>query len=210
MATVLRYGLETNPAVLDRVEFLQQHRLAWTLGWLTWQAAALSILWYFFCFVRAHQPQSADENPVLKLAVVLAAAGIVPDLIAESLWMAVLPELAKGVSKTPAADFTQLERFELLHRCAVVLSGYLANGLYTLATIIATWSTRRTYALPITASGMAVGVFGTVLSASALVNSASGMFWSNVGLLPAILIWQVGVALHAGREHKRAAAAVRL
>ncbi len=42
-------------------------------------------------------------------------------------------------------------------------------------------------------AGGAVGFFGLMLSAAALMDSASGMFWTNVLLLPCILLWLAGV-----------------
>ena len=44
-------------------------------------------------------------------------------------------------------------------------------------------------------AGLAVGCFGLMLSAAALMDSANGMFWSNVLLVPSILFWLAGVAL---------------
>jgi hypothetical protein len=81
-----------------------------------------------------------------------------------------------------------------------MLTGYLANGLYTLATVLAVWATRRVYAPWIWSAGFAVGVFGFAMSASALADSVTGLFWANAGLVPAIVVWQVGVAINASKR----------
>jgi hypothetical protein len=86
------------------------------------------------------------------------------------------------------------ESFLTLHRLAVMLSGYLANGLYSVTAMILAWTARRAYPTWISLTGVAVGVFGIALSAAALLDSAAGMFWTNVLLVPALLLWLVAVA----------------
>jgi hypothetical protein len=75
------------------------------------------------------------------------------------------------------------------------MSGGVANGLYSLSALILAWSTRRSYLPRVWMAGVAVGVFGLSLSVAALMNSVTGMFWTNVFLVPSILIWLAGVAL---------------
>src|SRR3989442_13971542 len=79
MATVLRHGLETNPDLQSRLGFLVEQRALWTLGWLTWSAAAIAILYFYSAFASAHD-QGKPPTPVLRLAVLLTAAGLSPDL----------------------------------------------------------------------------------------------------------------------------------
>ncbi|HYR86442.1 MAG TPA: hypothetical protein VE422_20310 [Terriglobia bacterium] len=181
MGVVLRQGLETNLDFQDRLSFLVNHRALWTLGWLTWTAAAIAILYFYMVFVSTHH----NGN----LAVFLTAAAIAPDLSAQAIEIGILPEITQ-----------QVERFMLLHRTAVLMSGYVANGLYSFSALILAWSTRSVYPAWVWLSGMAVGCFGFMLSAAALVNSTAGMFWSNVLLVPSILLWLAGVALREARS----------
>ena len=90
---------------------------------------------------------------------------------------------------------TGAELFLSLHRAAIMMSGYVANGLYSLSALILAWSTRNAYPVWVYGAGLAVGCFGLMLSAAALMDSANGMFWSNVLLVPSILFWLAGVAL---------------
>jgi hypothetical protein len=198
MAAILRHGLETNPDAQDRLRFVAAQRTTWTLAWLSWHLAALSILWFFVSLARAHQ---SDTNSLLSYSVLLVAAAIVPDLIAESIEIGVLPELAEQRLQSTVEHPVQL--VETIHRTAMILTGYLANGLYTLATFLATWATRRHYASWIVLAGLVISVFGFALSVSVLVNSVAGMFWSNVGLVPAIIVWQIGIAIDAARCRHR-------
>ena len=185
MAAILRHGLETNPDLQSRLGFLVDHRVLWTLGWLTWTAAAIAILYFYIAFAAGHS-EDTSSTPALRLAVLLTAAAIAPDLSAQAIEIGVLPDLA---------GLNDPDRFVLFHRTAVLMSGYVANGLYSLSALILAWSTRNAYRPWIWLAGLAVGCFGFLLSAAALMNSPAGMFWSNVVLVPAILVWLGGVAL---------------
>ena len=63
-----RFGLETNPVLQDRLAFLVNHRALWTLGWLTWTAAAIAILYFYWTF--------ADTHAVSRFAVLLTVAAL--------------------------------------------------------------------------------------------------------------------------------------
>ena len=77
---------------------------------------------------------------------------------------------------------------------AEMLSGYAGNGMYSLSAILLAWNARRAYPVWVSSAGIATGCFGLALSAAALINSASGMFWTNMFLVPSILVWLAGVA----------------
>jgi hypothetical protein len=184
MALVLRYGLETNPILQDRIKYIVGHRAAWTSAWFTWTLAALAILYFFVEFAHVHQLRST-------IAVLLTVAALGPDLAAQTIEIGVLPSLANHVLSANAGP----DLFLTFHRFAVMLSGCLANGLYSLATLILARGARHAYPAWITVIGVAVGVFGIALSVAALADSASGMFWTNVFLIPSILLWLGALSL---------------
>jgi hypothetical protein len=184
MALVLSHGLETNPDFQNRLTFIVKHTALWTSSWLTWTAAAIAILYFYISF--------ASEHYTGKLAVLLAAAAIAPDLSAQAIEIGVLPKIAARVVNASVG----IDLFLGLHRVAVMLSGYVANGLYSFSALSLAWSTRRAYPFWVWTAGMAAGLFGFALSAAALADSATGMFWTNVVLVPSILLWLAGVAMH--------------
>ncbi len=176
MVFVLRHGLETNPDFQARLAFLANHRVAWTLAWLSWTAAAIAILYFYVAFADAH-----PSAP--RLAVMLTIVALGPDLAAQSIEIGVLPSLAVP------------ELFLTLHRVAVMLSGFLANGLYSITAMLLAWAARRDYPAWLSVIGIAVGVFGIGLSIAALLDSANGMFWTNVFLVPSILLWLAALSV---------------
>lgn len=174
MALILREGLETNPDFQARLNFLANHAVLWGFGWFTWSLAALAILYFYDAFASAHQ--------LSRFAVLLTAAAVAVDLSVQAIEVGVLP------SMTDRPDL-----FLTLHRTAVLMSGTVANGLYSLSALALAWPTRRVYPAWVWMAGLAVGSFGLLLSAAALANSVAGMFWSNVFLVPALLLWLGGV-----------------
>jgi hypothetical protein len=183
MALILRNGLETNPDFLNRVSFIVDHAALWTFAWLTWTAAAVAILYFYAAFAVEHQ-----TGPI---AVWLTIAAIGPDLCAQAIEIGALPQIA-----------TRADLFVTLHRIAVLMSGFVANGLYSASAFILAWTARRVYPAWIPAAGLATGIFGIALSAAALSNSADAMFWANVALLPCLLLWLGGVAIVKPRDHR--------
>jgi hypothetical protein len=84
---------------------LVDHRTAWTVAWLTWTAAALSILYFYIVFA------SAERWPVLRFVVLLTAAGIGPDLAGQSIEVGVLPVVAApALISTTDRDLFFLQR----------------------------------------------------------------------------------------------------
>lgn len=191
MALVLRNGLETNPNFQERLTFIVNHNMLWIGAWLTWTAAAIAILNFYIAFSSAHQAGN--------LAVLLATAGIAADISAQAIEIGVLPAIAERVISTNVG----IDLFVSFHRTAVMMSGYVANGLYSLSALILVWSGRRAYPVWVSSAGIATGCLGIALSAAALANSASGMFWTNVLLVPCLLFWLAGVGFAHKVPHLR-------
>jgi hypothetical protein len=80
------------------------------------------------------------------------------------------------------------------HRAAVVSTGFLANGLYTISALLLVWASRRAYPRWIQVAGFGVVTGGSILSTAAWVDSPVGMLVANILLLPCLLVWLAGVA----------------
>jgi hypothetical protein len=176
MALILRNGLETNPDFLNRVSFIVDHTALWSFAWLTWTAATIAILCFYAAFSSFHQTG--------QIAVWLTIAAIGPDLCAQAIEIGALPQIV-----------TRADLFVTLHRIAVLMSGFVANGLYSVSALILAWTARRVYPQWVSLAGVAAGVLGFALPVAAIMNSAPGMFWTNVLLLPCLLVWLAGVAI---------------
>jgi hypothetical protein len=200
-AFILRPGLETNPDLPSRLRYIADNEALWIAGWLVWNAAALSILYFYACFVAAHDG-GQPESLVLRLGLLLSVAGIVPDLTAEAIEMGLLPRLAEQALDEKSSSNAAL--FLAVHRGAVMATGYVANGLYSLSALLLVWSTRGSYTKWIVGSGLIVAAAGLFLSAAVLADSVQGMVAAHFVLVPALLLWQAGVALDAARRARQA------
>src|SRR2546426_3085781 len=174
MLAVLRGGLPAGePSFAARLEHVHNQALAWRLGWLVWNSAAISLLALFVGLALLWR----DRAPLLvRLALLCAAAGLAADLGAESVLAIVSPRASGG-------DFLLVERI------AVALTGYLGNGLYTVAGILLTWAGRRSLSSRLLALAVAVWAAGLALSAATLIGSRAGQYWATAVLMPAFVVW---------------------
>jgi hypothetical protein len=98
------------------------------------------------------------------------------------------------------ADVGNATAFLVCHRAAVVLTGFLANGLYTASALLLVWTSRSAYPRWIQAAGLGVVAGGAILSAAAWADSAAGMLLANVVLVPCLLAWLARVAISASQH----------
>ena len=134
------------PLVADAVQrsvYVGSHLLEWRLGWMTWIAAALSLLWFYWWW--------RDRINASYVPLILGGLGLIADVTAELI-------LIVGGAETYIATSP----------FAFALTGGVANGLYTLCGIGLTLATplssvERAWAAVMWAAGIA-------LSIGALVN----------------------------------------
>jgi hypothetical protein len=194
MLAVLKNGLGTNPDVNDRMRFLVEEITAWRGAWLTWNFAAASILYFFTRMAQAHASDGPRTARWCRIALTIGAIAVLFDLSAEWLMMFALPRFARA---------SAVDSFLLTDRIAVLLTGGIANGLYTLATLILALATRSSYPTWTWLAGVGVGIVGSLLSISAYLNSITGLFLTNAILVPLLNLWLLGVALSAARTEKK-------
>ena len=198
---ILNRGLQTNIDLSDRIQFIAHNQSIWAFGWFTCTMASLATFYFFFCLNNAHQTEDGKIYGLLKLALLLATAGIALDLSAQIIEMIVLPDLANRILISTASEYTSaVGQFLAMDRVAIGLTGYAANGFYTIATLLTCWSTRNFYPKIITITALAVGITGLVLSYFSLINYTNGLFWSNAILMPCLLLWQSGIATVSGNR----------
>ncbi len=175
MLLMLRGGLP-GVAEEERLAYMQAHPALWTAGWLTWHLAVISLI--AFNVVLALRFRGVASIT----AVALTTAGAAIDLPTQARYIGILPSL-RG------------EAFAALDRELEVLTGYAANGLYTLAfvlLVVAGWRELPRLALvlaiPVAASGFA-------LSIAALLHDAQLELLTSAVLFPVFTLWIIVVAL---------------
>ena len=124
---VLRPGTEVEPDAASRIAYITNNEFLWRAGWVCWIAAALSLL-AFYAWWATRLPEWLEDEAAPRwgvVALVIASAGLIFDLTAESLLIAWLPK-----------DFATVAPI------ASVLTGGFGNGLYTIAGVVLTLATR--------------------------------------------------------------------
>jgi hypothetical protein len=135
----------------QRLTYVGTHLLEWRLGWMTWIAAALSLLWFYWWW--------RDRVNGSYMPLVLGGLGLVADVTAELIL--IVGGIETYITSSPFA---------------FMLTGGVANGLYTLCGIGLTLATRlrsfeRIWATVMWAAGilLSIGAFTNLhlLTASA-------------------------------------------
>lgn len=174
MLLSLRHGIPAGGSDLSaRIAYVGDHILAWRLGWLVWNLAAISLLGFFVVLAARWR----ERAPILcGLALLCAAAGLAADLGAETILAVVSPGL-RG------------ETYATVESIAVALTGYLGNGLYAVGGILLTVAGRRDLPPILLWLAAAVWTVAVWLSAATLVSSNAGQFASAAALMPLFVLW---------------------
>jgi len=172
----------------ERAAYLAGRPLGWSLGWAAWMLCALALV--AFLAVLAHVV--ARAAPILGLAAMLAAAGAAIDLTCDTLYITVLPGLAGGGS-TPL--FLAAER--ALGAGGVVV----ANGLYSIAILLATLGLRAAPEVPalVRALGYATFAAGMLMVAAGFTGDARQLEVATGLTIVPFLAWTLGVARSLSR-----------
>ena len=168
LATVLAPGVSLAPTPAGAA-YIADHLVAWRTGWALWIAAALTLLAFFWWWgSRLGWPALA------RVAVALAAVGVVADVTAESTLIA----------WSPGQPFTVGGPLRL--------SGVVANGLYSVAGAILTL---RTTGLPrwLAQWSWAVWALGFALAIAAIAGSDEASRLFTAALFALFIPWLVVV-----------------
>ena len=178
----LRPGTPLVPPA-ERVAYLAERPLSWTLGWAAWMLCALALV--AFLAVLAHVVPEAST--VLRTAVMLASAGAAVDLVCDTLYITVLPGLATG---GPTPLFLTVER--ALGAGGVVV----ANGLYTIATLLAALGLRARPEMPpvVTWLGYATFAGGMLMVAAGFTGDPRHLELATGAAILPYMAWTLGVA----------------
>jgi len=174
MVLILRPGIPGGASALSaRIAYVANHTSAWRIGWIVWHLAAIALIAFLVGLALLWQERAPIASAV---AIVAAAAGLAADLSAEAILAGAVPGLSPP-------DFAVLER------TALVLTGYLGNGLYVVAGITLMLIGRREIPRGLLWLGAAVWASGLWLSAASLVDSSTGQLVSTAALVPLFVVW---------------------
>ncbi len=171
----------------ERWAVLATSPFGWKVGWAVWMLAALAYVAFMERLTRG--------RPEMRLALVFGAMAAGVDLVGDTAQMILLP-LAAASEPGPGPLFL------LVERAANGAGLVVANGLYSLAVLVAT------RALPghaAAALGSITFVLGAVLAVGGLTGSADLVVLAAGPTILAYCLWVAWIAREAGSEATDAA-----
>jgi hypothetical protein len=167
----------------DRVTYLAGEPSGWRIAWCVWAACAAAMV--SFAFAIAAQLRTA----LALWAVAVAAAAAVADLACDIQYVFSFPKLAFH-SDSAAQTFLAEERLTNF------ISLTIANGLYSISTLLATLALRGRIGLAPGTSAVGIGVFvcGMVLAAGGILGSSDLAFWATPPTIGLYCVWVMLVA----------------
>lgn len=174
MVVWMRGGLPP-AAQEERIAYIAAHRALWTAGWLSWQLAVLSLIALYAVLGKRF------GGSLSIAALAMTATGAAIDIATQLRFIIVLPRL-------------QGEAFALLDRELETMTGYAANGLYTLGFVLLVAAGWR--AMPRAANVLAgpIAVSGFALAGAALLHHPLAEIVSTAILFPLFTLWTILIA----------------
>jgi hypothetical protein len=185
-ALFLRPGSPTAP-LAERMNFLAAHPIGWSAAWCVW--IGCMILMVSFTFVAA---RCLEAEPLARLAVIVAVAAGGFDLLGDSLFIVVLPQVAALLPRNE-------QLFVAVERCIQTLSLVVANGLYSVATLLLTLAARSRLKRGVFVLGCVVFACGMLLALAAFTGvpwHAEAATGPTIGLY-ALWVWLAARDLEA-------------
>jgi hypothetical protein len=169
----------------QRLEYLAAAPWGWTLGWTTWMACG--VLLVVFLAVVAERVGQSDG--LVRLGLVIAVAGVTFDLFCDSVYLVVFPLIAAA---RPPAELL----FLAVERLTTVGSLVIANGAYSVATLLFSRGLQKQARLGrgTVGLGYGVGAAGLLLAAAGFTNVPWHIAWATAVTIGLFCLWVVLVA----------------
>jgi hypothetical protein len=175
----MRPGSFASPRA-ERIAFLASRPLGWSLGWGVWMLCTLLLVGYM-ATLRLLVP---GRSLAAQLALVLTAAGMAVDLLADVIQIQVLPLAARSGGPL----------FLAFERLALTGGATVANGLYTTGVLLMTLALGSRIGKLARTAGAATVAAGALLALSGLLPSPELLVASTGPTIGFYSLWTVLVA----------------
>jgi len=193
LALSLNRALNPGLPLEIKLHELAQPATTWAGSWLVWMLAAISLILFFvhWGYWLDHFSQGKDRAWII-FGVLLGSLGMIPDTLAETLYLGTLPRLAKqAVAAGPAEAKAALQSFADWEFSARMLTGFLGNGFYALGGLVLQCLSFRSKALPSFCRyfGFAVWISAVALSAAVLAANTPFIYVSTAMTMGYFVWW---------------------
>lgn len=183
MVGPMRDGFPVAGDLEARMAHIASNKLVWQLGWNLWMLAALGLL--MFCTLLSHW---VPPSPLRRYGLLLVALGIAPDLSAEVIYAYLIPfVMEQGYG---------LAHLAVLDKIAMLLTGFLGNGLYNLGGLLLTVLLAANRAIPrwVIYSGVVAWLLGIALTVSVALDKTALMEFFTASSMTLSTLWMLAVA----------------
>jgi hypothetical protein len=163
----------------ERLQYLAGAPLAWSLDWATWMLCAAALV----AFLAALVHRLGERAVLARLGLMIAVAAAAFDLFCDSVYIIILPELARA---RPLSE----SLFTTVERLTGIGSLIIANGGYSVAIFLVA-SALRGYAAGL---AYAVAGFGLLLAAAGFTGVPWHAEWATPPTIGLYCVWVVVVA----------------
>jgi hypothetical protein len=179
MLLFLRPGL-VSLEVMERISYVAANSLLWKMTWGLWILAALSLICFFIHWAWLLDRFSQKQyRGIIIFGALVGSLGMIPDTIAETFYLSIIPKLANEASRI--SDPQQLTlihgeftKFEFL---ATTLTGLLGNGFYCVGGLTLSLVSVNTSDFPKfwAYAGLPIWLFGFGLTIASFFSSILGL-----------------------------------
>ncbi|MGV7220469.1 MAG: hypothetical protein ACQ9MH_02940 [Nitrospinales bacterium] len=179
MLLFLRPGL-VPMEVTERISYIVANTLLWKMTWGLWILAALSLICFFIHWAWMLDQFSQKKcRGIIIFGALVGSLGMIPDTVAETLYLSIIPKLANEASQI--SDTQQLRlihgefmKFEFL---ASTLTGLLGNGFYCVGGLTLSLVSVNVSDFPKfwAYAGLPIWLFGFGLTIATFFNSILGL-----------------------------------
>lgn len=194
MLLFLSPGLEQALPARERLDYIAEHGTIWIFSWGLWILAALTLI--FLMLNWAWHLNSLESGrrgrPIIIFGALVACLGLIPDTMAETLFIAVLPGLASQLSLADAPLREQIiSDFMMWENLATHFTGFLGNGFYSLGGLVLQLVSFRSGALPVLPRyfGFVVWISGFMLSLATLLGWHFGVVFFTGLTMISFVLW---------------------
>lgn len=186
--------------VEERMSFIASNALLWKLTWGLWVLAALSLICFFIHWAWALDRLSGGKYRGLFIFGALAGSlGMIPDTLAETLYLSLIPKLATDAARTSDPLLHQLISSEFMkwEYLSSMFTGFLGNGFYCVGGLTLNLVAFKVPQFPKfwAFAGLPIWVFGFGLTLASFMGSILGLQIFTALTMISYIVWSGALSL---------------
>jgi hypothetical protein len=197
MVFFLKPGLDPAIEIGSRLAYISQNQNTWILCWGLWILAATSLIYFFVQWgLFLFHTSRARFHGLTVFGMFIGCLGMIPDTIAEVLYITVFTHYAKLNVMSVANEIYLMDFYKWEHINAM-LTGFLGNGFYCIGGLSLSIVSLSCIALPKIWSRLSLPIwlFGFSLSGAAILQSQTGLIVTTALTMGTFCLWTGTIGL---------------